>query len=356
MEFPPFDLLEWFLRWLPSANFDIGASGVRNATLEEIGVAFGSEDPARAFPGGDPELRRFLAERYGVSWREVLVTAGTSEANFLLCAAVLEAGDTAAVEHPTYTPLRNLPLGFGAKTATVQRWEEQGWHLDPEAFAALEAFDLLILANPNNPSGVVDGAATMRAVGEVCEDRGAVALVDEIFLGLVFHDPPPSAASLSESIVVTSGFSKLYGLGGLRVGWAVGPRELIAKMERIAHHASVAPAHLSERAALAALHKEAAFSARARALVEAARPLVDAWIASDDRVTWVPPDVGNFGYPRVDGVDTTALAEYLAKERKTVIAPGECFGHQDRFRLGFGTGREQVEGGLANLREALKRF
>jgi aspartate/methionine/tyrosine aminotransferase len=356
MEFPPFDLLEWFIRRLPSAEYDIGSSGMAGATLDEVGATFRPEDSSEGYPGGDPDLRQLLAQRYGVSWREVMVTAGASEANFLACAALLEAGDTVVVEHPTYTPLRNLPLGFGARTAIARRTEEDGWHLKPEAVSALGDFRLLVLANPNNPTGVMDSAQTMAAVGQVCREAGAVALVDEIFLGLVFDGPPPSVASLGEEFLVTSGLSKLFGLGGLRIGWAVGPREIIEKMERVGHHASVAPSHLSERVALAALHKEERFVERARRLTREARPVVDAWIGKQERVTWVPPDVGNFGYPRVEGVDATALAEHLAKECNTVIAPGEFFGHSDRFRLGFGTGRENVEGGLANLTEALEKF
>jgi aspartate/methionine/tyrosine aminotransferase len=355
MDFPPFDLLDWFIQWLPSARYDIGASGMMASRLDDLDVTFEPADVAEPFPGGGPDLRELLAERYGVSRREVLVTAGASEANFLAYAALLSPGAVALVEHPTYTPLRKMTEGLGARMGRVIRSPDDGFRLPIDHLPDTKDVRLLSLTSPNNPTGVADEPRDLQAIADACSATGTTALVDEVFLALAFERAPPTAVSVDPRFLITSSLTKLGGLGGLRVGWAVGPAPVIQRMERIAHHLSVAPSRLGERVVLAALEREAELVARAKGILAETRPLVEAWIEATEGVSWVPPDVGNFGYPRVEGADMTAVATRLAQEHRTVIAPGAFFGHEDRFRLGFGTGVDHVQGGLAALTALLAK-
>src|SRR5262249_55078630 len=159
------------------------------------------------------------------------VTNGTSEANFLLALALVRDGDEVAFQVPNYMQYWGLPKSLGAKVNTFRLCIENDWEPDWIEFerAVNPRTRLVYISNPNNPSGSILSSAAMRRIVDRCEAVGAYLIADEVYLGAEIHsERTTSFWGLSDRVIVTSGLSKAYGIPGVRIGWIVGPKDVIA--------------------------------------------------------------------------------------------------------------------------------
>jgi len=327
---------------------------MKGIRLKELIEETQDVDLGDAYPGGEPSLRKVIASRYGLSPENVLVTAGTSEANYLVCNSFIRPGDRVVVEKPVYEPLLNVPMGLGAKVERIERRWQDDWQLPVEDLSNLSKPKLVVLANPNNPTWTLTSDAKLAELAEFCETEGCHLLVDEIFRDLAFQDAPKSAPLISDRFIATCSLSKAYGLVGLRLGWVVAHEELINGMVENQAYLSIAPSRLSEELAKVVFQKEEKLRERAKRILDRNRPLVDEWIENHEEVEWVPPPGGNFGFPRLKGHDVTRFAVRLAEKFSTLVAPGEIFGSPPHFRLGFGCDTSTLEAGLEAFDRALR--
>ena len=354
MWFPPFDLLHWFVD-NHSAKYNISLSDMLPATLSEVGLKIAELNLAENFPHGSPELRELLAEQHSASPDRVLVTASCSEANLDVCAALLKPGDDAIVVMPNYPPLRDLPKGVGANVREFYLKPEEDFKLDVEGLEKMvtKKTRLIILTNINNPTSSMVDEDQLSRLADLAKRKDLHVMCDETFRELAFEKKPPTAAILGDRMIVTNTMSKVYGMGGLKLGWVVAGGTALERILNFTEYNTVSSSGLSDRIALFVLRDKKKYIERARNIITKNRPVVEEWFERNEKVHWDDPGVGNMAFPQLE-VDVDRLAKVLLEKHETIIAPGSYFGVKDRFRLGFGRKTEDLVTGLENLDRALK--
>lgn len=311
---------------------------------------------------GLPALRQRVLERTGLEGicdlEEVLITAGTAEANFLAFTQLVQPGDEIVVEAPGWPQAEVLARAVGARLGRVHRREDRGWALDLEELAArvTPATRLIFLSNPNNPTGQVLGEAALRQVAEVAGRVGAYVLCDEVYAGLEWEGPrAPAIAALYERGISTGSVSKVLGLQGLRIGWLIcRDRQVVFEAMVLRENSSEIMNVLGEHIAEVALREERHARLVQRAREEGRRnlDLLNAFLASREELSWHPPRAGLIGLCRLHlDLDGDELAErLLAPPYRTFVLPGSAFGLPRHLRLGVGGGpAARLELGLERL-------
>ncbi len=351
MRFDRFDLLARVVEGHAAARYDLSSSDMPATWLSECGT-LADRSLAESHVGGGEELREEIARVHGGRADEYIVTAGASEANFAVYAALLSPGDRVLVERPTYQPLETIPQGLGALVTPVLRTEAEGFRVTAdEVRAALPAHAVMVtLTNLNNPTGAGLSSAAVRALAELAEDRGFYLFVDETFRELLVDGESPTVGGINERTIVTSTLSKFYGAGGLRIGWVRAAPAVRTQIQGMLDYLSATPAALSEEIAVALLRSRDRTLARNRRLIGEGRSVFRKWAAAEPDLAWTDPSA-HLTFPGVGG-DTLRLADLLLREHATFIAPGESFGVPGHFRLNIGTGGEKLQAGLERVSKA----
>jgi aspartate/methionine/tyrosine aminotransferase len=356
--FAPTRYLDWARRFYGQVRFDLATSGMTNVPAAELGLPdAASQDDAT----GWRRLREAVATYNDVPAGEAVAALGTTHALWLAYAALTSPGDDVLVETPGYEPLARIAEGVGARVVPFERPAGERFALDPDriARAMTPRTRVVVVANLHNPSGVRADDASLRAAARVAEAGGAVLLVDEVYAPFdalvdeagVFRG---SARKLGPNVVAVSSLTKCYGLGLQRVGWLLGPADVVARAEdAITASCGMLPlvhAHL----ALRAFGQLVPLAERARAALAGKRERVARWVASQG-LTWSAPAEGLFGLVTVPGAgDLTATIERAAREREVLVAAGAFFGVPNGFRLAWSATNEALDEGLGRLAEALR--
>jgi len=350
MDIEPFALERWFARH-EHGNLMLAESGVRSLPASRFDT-----DPGKlgyVIPtDGDPAFRARVGERYDRAAEEVLFTCGTQEANFLAFAALVDGH--AVVVTPTYQSLHAVPEAFGEVTRV--ELEPPEWTLDVDAVAdaVRPETDVVVLNNPNNPTGRYHDRETVRAVYDLAADNDAYLLCDEVYR-LLAEEPLPPVASMGPYGISTTSLTKAYGLAGLRFGWLAGPPEVIEAAWRWKDYTTISPSVFGQHVARQAFDQEADILDENRALAGRNRDVVRDFL-DDWGLSWHDP-VGVNGFVTVPDGFTSARAfcERLVEEEGVVLAPGDCFDQPGYVRIGFGLETERLEEGLARLETFLAR-
>lgn len=354
MNFPPFRLLRWLEHYWKAGAVDVCTSNIEGYRFSEFGRQFDDMNLAIAHPFGEPSLRETLAKEYGVRTENVMVTVGASEANFHVCMALFEKGDHFIVENPAYEPLAEIPRGLGYGVDVLERRYEDGFKFNTDGLVELirEGAKYAFICNPHNPTGVEIPEEDLKRVSEAAEEHDSYVLVDEIFRD-VMKDPPPSAISVSDRMIVTASISKIFSMAGLRLGWVVANSELMEKFESLREYTTVAVSSASEEMAKWAFDRKDEILERALSYMNTNRPIVDEWLESNDLVEYSAESKTHFCFPKLSGIDDFKFGKIAAEKYNTIIGPGRFFGLSGHFRLGFGMNTETLERGLENLGLAL---
>jgi aspartate/methionine/tyrosine aminotransferase len=194
----------------------------------------------------------------------------------------------------------------------------------------------------------------LQELNEFAAANLAWVLVDEVFLD--FMDDPVPAASIGERLISTSSFTKVYGMGDLRFGWAVGDQAIIQRAREINDYISVHNPFISEYLGYRIFSSDKVMTTmkqRIRARVTENQRILDEWLQSIPEWDWVPPDGGIIFFPRVGNVaNGDKLAELLLEEYSVAVTPGGFFDQPAHIRLGFGIEPEELPEGLSRLRDA----
>jgi len=349
--------MEWAKRHA-GARYDLAASGVGSLPLAELPVRIEDLELTGSPGYGYPPLLERLAAKAGVARENVVTAAGTSMANHLALAALLEPGNEALIESPTYELLVSTARYLGAEVRRFPRRFEDGFAVDPDAVAAAltPRTRLVVVTNLHNPSGVPTADETLARVADLARARGARLLVDEVYLEALFDRAARSAFHLGPGIVATGSLTKAYGLSGLRCGWVLAEPELAERMWRIDDLHDASAAHPAERLSVVALDHLDAIAARAKERLDANRALLHRFLDGRPDLEAVRPEAGTIAFPRLragDGERVEALCEVLRERHETSVVPGRFFEAPGHFRLGIGGATPIVEEGLRRLGRAL---
>jgi hypothetical protein len=345
--------MEW-AKLSSKARFNLATSGLTNVTLAEFPLQSEDLEITGGGYGYGPLLER-IARHTGVPIECIVTAEGTSMANHLAMAALLEPGDQVVIEEPTYGLLLDLARYLGAKVRRIQRRFEDGFEISlGEVEAAIgPGTRLVILTNLHNPSGALISQEKLRSIGEIARRSGSFLLVDEVYLPMLFDIAPPTSFSLGENLVVTNSLTKTYGLSGLRCGWILAAPQLTHRMWRLNDLFAATAAHPSERMSVMAFDCLDRFRQRARDLLEANRTLLDAFLDSRNDLECFRPPAGSIVFPRLTKGDPGAFFQLLREKYETSVVPGIFFEMPQHFRLGIGCSTEELSQGLERLGTAL---
>ncbi|WP_435076112.1 pyridoxal phosphate-dependent aminotransferase [Halococcus sp. AFM35] len=347
MNIEPFALERWFGKYEHDADIMLAESGIRSLPASRFDTDPG--DLGYVIPtDGDPEFREEVAARYGRSADEVIFTCGTQEANLLAMLATLDDEDHAVVVTPTYQSLHALPRSL-ASVSTVELTPPE-WNLDPDAVAdAIEPNTRLVVVNdPNNPTGKYHSQDTIDALYDLAADNDAHLLCDEVYR-LLADDPIPPVASIGPHAISTTSLTKAHGLAGLRFGWLAGPPEVVDAARRWKDYTTISPSVFGQHVARQALADEETILDENRALARDHRERVGEFL-TEYGLDWHEP-VGVNAFPTIpEGFDgSREFCRTVVEEQSVVLAPGDVFGFDDRFRLGFGLPTDELAEGLERV-------
>ncbi|NNF54743.1 MAG: aminotransferase class I/II-fold pyridoxal phosphate-dependent enzyme [Acidimicrobiales bacterium] len=207
---------------------------------------------------GLPELRdrisRWYRDRYGllIPADRIAVTTGASGSCVLSFLALWDPGANVGVIEPGYPCYRNDLEAFGINVVRIPVDAATGFRPTTADLDAAGPLDGLVLASPNNPTGTVLSQQHLAPLLKWCAAGGTQVIVDEIYHGLVFDQPAPSALEFDQEVLVFNSFSKYFSMTGWRLGWVVAPEALVPAIERLAQNLTIAPPTLSQLAGLAA--------------------------------------------------------------------------------------------------------
>jgi aspartate/methionine/tyrosine aminotransferase len=337
------------------ARYNLAASDLSHVSLADLHVRI--EDLEITGPGAygfEPLLQR-LAAKAGVPAECVVHAQGTSMANHLAMAALLESGDEVLIEEPTYELLLAAAEYLGAKIRRFPRRFENGFQLDPREVerAISPRTRLIVLTNLHNPTSVRTTDATLKLVGEIARSLGAHVLVDEVYLEACFDSPGQSAYRLGSNFVATGSLTKAYGLSGLRCGWVLAAPALAQRMWRLNDLFGVVAAHPAELLSVIALDHLPEIAARAKKLLAANRQLLNKFLESRKDLLTIRPEAGTIAFPQLTTGPVEAFCQLLREKYETSVVPGRFFEAPEHFRIGIGGETEMVREGLSRVSAAL---
>lgn len=363
MKIEQFEMERMQSTWENLVEMDLSESGIRPVTLRELGEMGLDLEALLDMPLGYSQsngtlgLREQLTLQYpGATVDHVEVTNGTSEANYLLALALLRAGDEVALEVPNYMQYGGVPQSLGAKVNHFRLRIDQDWEPDWEEFerAVNPRTRLVYLSNPNNPSGSVLTQAAMRRIVARCEEVGAYLLADEVYLGAEIDRPrTPSFWGMSERVIVSSGLSKAYGIPGVRIGWIVGPANVVADCWSQHDYITIGPNKISDAVARIAVQPEnrEKLYARTRAILRHNLPMMREWAAGfGDFLTFREPQAGALCLMRYQSsTPSYELCERIRVKQSVLIVPGAHLGLEGYLRVWLGGKPEFLSEGLRRI-------
>ncbi len=323
------------------------------------------------------ELRQAICRKfkdeYGADYQpdQVIVSTGAKQCLFNACQALLNKGDEVLIPAPYWVSYPQMVTLAKGVPVFVPTKEENGFRLTTEDLTRhlSAATRAIILCNPSNPTGSAYPTGDLQKLIDVCIAEGVFIIADEIYEKLIYDGfRLSSVASFGEKVrknaLIVNGFSKAYSMTGWRLGYAVGPKELIEGMSKIQSHQTSGANSITQWAAVEALNGPQHEIARMRGEFERRRNFVLYKLAQIPHCSCHKPEGAFYAYPNLswyydkanDGVEirnSAGLAYYLLKQAKVALVPGESFGTDDFIRISYATSMKNLEVGMARIIEAL---
>jgi aspartate aminotransferase len=327
--------------------------------------------------GGLPELKQAIVEKtnrdsgYQVEAANVLVTNGGKQAIYEAFATLLDPGDEVVVPAPYWTTYPEAIRLAGGVPVEVLADETQGYKVTVAQLegARTDRTKVLLFNSPSNPTGAVYDRSEVEAIGRWALEHGLWVLTDEIYEHLVYDgletaSMPVVVPELADTCVVVNGVAKTYAMTGWRVGWVLGPRDVVKAATNLQSHATSNVANVSQRAALAAVSGDLSAVAEMRTAFDRRRRTIVSMLNEIDGVVCPEPHGAFYAYPSVkgllgrdiDGVTPTTsaeLAEVLLEKAEVAAVPGEAFGSPGYLRFSYALGDDDLTEGITRLQKLL---
>lgn len=376
----PFHVEQYMDRYENDITYNMGETCVDSISINDIaGLAGDSRVPSPIRDAvlatkltyghitGSPDLKKAVAAIYNdldcsnITPDHILATNGAIGANFLVFYALVEPGDAVVTVCPSYQQLLSVPDAFShGKSLKFDLLEEDGYRPDLarlEKVVANSSAKLLVLNNPNNPTGAVWEDETIQKVVDICKKHGTYILGDEVYRPL-FHTvkPPKSIVNFGYDRTVSTGStSKAFSLAGLRLGWVVTrDQALLHTLASRRDYNTISVSRVDDALATYALTHYKAILARNKRICEENLAILDQFVAdSAGLVSWVRPRGGTTCFISVN-TDSNALAVSLAEKDRVLVVPSEAFDQtRGKLRIGFGNLTEDLKQGLKVLKQRL---
>ena len=322
---------------------------------------------------GLPDLRQAVADKtrrdsgYEVGASQVLVTNGAKQAVYEAFATVVDPGDEVLVPAPYWTTYPEAVALAGGVPVAVPTHERDGFHVTVEALEAARtpATKVMVFVSPNNPTGAVCAPEEVVAVGRWAAEHGLWVVTDEIYEHLVYGERaftslPAAVPELAERCIVINGVAKTYAMTGWRVGWLIGPTDVVEAATNLQSHATSNVSNVSQRAALAALQGGLQAANDMRIAFDRRRVTIHRLLNECPGVSCVEPEGAFYAFPSVQGLigrkvagkavgSSLDLAAVAIEEAKVAVVPGEAFGAAGYLRLSYALGDDAIVEGVTRL-------
>jgi aspartate aminotransferase len=327
--------------------------------------------------GGLPELKSAVADKtrrdsgLDVAPAQVLVTNGGKQAVYEAFATLLDPGDEVLLPAPYWTTYPEAVKLAGGVPVEVVTTEEQGYRVTVDQLEAARTprTKVLLWCSPSNPTGAVASPEEVEQIGRWAVEHGIWVVADEIYEHLVYGGAehvsmPVAVPELADTCVVVNGVAKTYAMTGWRVGWLIGPADVVQAATNLQSHATSNVANVSQVAALEAVRGDLSAVARMREAFDRRRQTMVRMLDAIPGVTCPEPHGAFYAYPSVRGVlgrqlrgrtvQTSAeLAELVLEEAGVAVVPGEAFGTPGYFRLSYALGDDDLVKGVTRLGDLL---
>ncbi|SDO35863.1 pyridoxal phosphate-dependent aminotransferase [Actinacidiphila guanduensis] len=327
--------------------------------------------------GGLPELKAAIAAKtlrdsgYEVDASQVLVTNGGKQAIYEAFAAILDPGDEVIVPAPYWTTYPESIRLAGGVPVEVVADETTGYRVSVEQLEAArtERTKVLLFVSPSNPTGAVYGEAESEAIARWAAEHGLWVLTDEIYEHLVYGDArftslPAIVPELRDRCIVVNGVAKTYAMTGWRVGWIVGPKDVVKAAANLQSHATSNVNNVAQVAALAAVSGDLSAVAEMREAFDRRRRTIVRMLNEIPGVVCPVPEGAFYAYPSVKALlgkeirgkraqDSVELAALILDEAEVAVVPGEAFGTPGYLRLSYALGDEDLAEGVSRLQKLL---
>jgi aspartate aminotransferase len=326
---------------------------------------------------GIDELRAAIVEKLeaeqGLHYEkaQILVSCGAKHSLYNLAEALLEAGDEVIIPTPFWVSYQDQILLNDATPVLLPTREEDGWRIreaDLEARVTRKT-KAIIVNGPCNPTGATYDRRTLEEIAAVALRHDLLLISDEIYEKVLYDGlRHVSIAALSPEVaartVVINGVSKAFAMTGWRIGYAAGPKDLIAAMGNIQSQSTSNPCSISQKAAVAALRLGDSFTQemvrefdrRRRVMVERLNKLAGITCRMPSGAFYAFPNISGFLNRRANDqilAGASDVATYLLTNAQVAVVPGEPFGSRNHIRLSYATSMEAIDRGLIRLEEAL---
>ncbi|MFG2818773.1 pyridoxal phosphate-dependent aminotransferase [Kitasatospora sp. NPDC048365] len=338
------------------------------------------QDPAnhRYTPaGGLPELKAAIAAKtlrdsgYQVDPSQVLVTNGGKQAIYNAFAAILDPGDEVIIPAPYWTTYPEAVKLAGGTPVEVVADETTGYKVSVEQLEAArtENSKVVLFVSPSNPTGAVYTEAEAEAIGRWALEHGLWVLTDEIYEHLVYGDAtftslPALLPELADKCIVVNGVAKTYAMTGWRVGWMIGPKDVVNAAANLQSHATSNVSNVAQRAAIAAVagdlsavdEMKTAFDRRRKTIVKMLNEIEGVFCPEPEGAFYAYPSVKELLGKEIRGKrpQTSAeLAALILDEAEVAVVPGEAFGTPGYLRLSYALGDADLVEGISRLQKLL---
>jgi len=326
---------------------------------------------------GLPELREAVAAKtarhsgFAVEPGQVLITNGGKQAVYQTFATLIDPGDEVLMPTPYWTTYPESIALAGGVPVPVMTDESSGYLVSVEQLEAArtERTKILLFVSPSNPTGAVYPPERVAEIGRWAAEHGLWVVTDEIYEHLVYGDArfvsmPVVAPEIADRCVVLNGVAKTYAMTGWRVGWMIGPADVIKAAANLQSHATSNVCNVAQAAALTAVSGDLTAVATMRAAFDRRRQLMTAMLNEVPGVVCPLPEGAFYCYPSVKGLlgrelagrrpaTSSELAELLLDEADVAVVPGEAFGTNGYFRLSCALGDADLEEGVGRLAKLL---
>jgi len=360
----------WMNEYEHNVEINMAETCVDPFTLREFLTLVGEEDFMNKLMDtpltyghieGHPVLREGISQLYDHTTPEnILIMGGAIESNFCTLYSLVEPGDTVISVFPTYQQLHSVPKGFGADVKRLLLRPENQWLPDVEELKELvdRKTRMIVLNNPNNPTGSLMDEKLLQEICQVAEDVDAYVLCDEAYRGLYIHDENvPSIVDIYPKGIATGSFSKPLSLTGLRLGWIASNSEVIHECMRHRDYTTISKGLIDEELAALGIRNADKILERNTPLVRENHKLIDDWINEEPLISWIPPRAGSVGFMKHSlDIPSEEICKQLIKEKSTFMVPGECFEMPQYLRIGYGNNIKVLREGLGRFKDYLQTF
>jgi aspartate aminotransferase len=322
---------------------------------------------------GLPQLREAVAAKtkrdsgYDIPAEQVMITNGGKQAVYNALATLLDPGDEVLLVAPYWTTYPEAIKLAGGRPVLVPTDESSGYLATVEQFEAARTrrTKVLLFVSPSNPTGAVYPPDAVRAIGRWAAEHRLWVVTDEIYEHLVYGNArhlsiATEVPDLGDRVVIVNGVAKTYAMTGWRVGWLIGPRDVIAAATNLQSHTTSNVANVSQVAALAAVSGDLSAVAEMRAAFDRRRRSIVTRLSEIPGVVCPEPQGAFYVYPSVKGLlgiplrgraahSSAELAAVVLDEAEVAIVPGEAFGTPGYARLSYALGDEALAEGIARI-------